>query len=56
MIKVGSLIAKIRRRRGLFNNYKALANRCYIELAQLDKNNAWDYQRLIVKTKYPIAN
>ncbi len=47
---------EIQRRRALFNNYKTLANKYYSQLAQLDKNNAWDYQRLNVKTKYPIAD
>ena len=45
---------QIAKRRILFNNYKDLANGYYDELAVLDKHNAYDYQRMKVKEKYPL--
>lgn len=41
-------------RRVLFNNYKALANKYYDELAQLDSHNAYDYQKLKINYAYPL--
>ena len=37
-----------------FNNYKEFANKYYDELAQLDKSNAYDYNKLKVKYNYPL--
>jgi hypothetical protein len=45
---------EITRRRTLFNNYKERANKYYDELADVDKGNAYDYQKLKVTTKYPL--
>jgi hypothetical protein len=47
-------IKQIAVRRDQFNNFKQLANQYYDELAKLDPNNAYDYQRLKVKESYPI--
>jgi hypothetical protein len=47
---------QITQRRSQFNSYKELANKYYDELAQQDKNNAWDYQKLKVKGDYPIKS
>jgi hypothetical protein len=44
---------QIAERKSRFNNYKELANKHYDELALLDKNNAYDYQKLKVTTNYP---
>ncbi len=41
-------------RKNLFNGYKELANKYYDELAQLDKSNAYDYEKLKVKYNYPL--
>jgi hypothetical protein len=45
---------QIAERKAQFNRYKDLTNKYYDELAQEDRNNAWDYQRLKVKSEYPI--
>jgi hypothetical protein len=44
---------QIAERKYRFNNYKALANKYYDELAVMDKPNALDYQKLKVTSKYP---
>ena len=44
------------RRRALFNSFKALANKYYEELSQLDRANASDYRKKLVKTNYPITD
>jgi len=41
-------------RKVLFNNYKALANKYYDELAQLDSHYAYDYQKLKINNAYPL--
>lgn len=41
-------------RKLLFDNYKALANKYYDELAQLDPHSAYDYQRFKIKDNYPL--
>jgi hypothetical protein len=41
-------------RKAQFNNFKELANKYYDELAKLDSNNAYDYQKLKVTEKYPL--
>lgn len=41
--------AQLATRKQQFDYYKQLANRYYDELADLDKRNAYDYQRLKVK-------
>jgi hypothetical protein len=41
-------------RKHLFNTYKELANKYYDELAEADKSNAYDYQKLKVKANYPL--
>lgn len=41
-------------RKGLFNNYKALANKYYDDLAESDRHNAYDYQRLKITDNYPL--
>ncbi len=45
---------QIESRRKLFNTYKELTNKYYDELAVLDKNNAYDYQKLKFKGNYPL--
>jgi hypothetical protein len=45
---------QISERKALFNSYKAFANKYYDEVAMLDKNNAYDYQKLKVNVNYPI--
>ncbi|SRR5260221_5973523 len=46
--------SQIKDRRNLYNKYKELANQYYEELAELDKVNAYDYQKLTVTGNYPI--
>ena len=41
-------------RKGLFDNYKALANKYYDELEKIDTHNASDYQHLKIKYDYPL--
>jgi hypothetical protein len=41
-------------RRKQFNIYKELANKYYSELAEIDKPNANDYEKLKVKYNYPL--
>ncbi|WP_429378353.1 hypothetical protein [Mucilaginibacter sp. UYCu711] len=41
-------------RRAQFNSYKELANKYYTELAELDKPNAYDYDKLRVNYNYPL--
>lgn len=41
-------------RRKQFNTYKELANKYYSELAEVDKANANDYEKLKVKYNYPL--
>jgi hypothetical protein len=41
-------------RKALFNTYKNLANKYYDELAVIDKENAYDYQKLKVTDNYPL--
>lgn len=45
---------QIAERRSLFNKYKALANGFYDELASIDQNNAYDYQKQKITYGYPI--
>lgn len=45
---------QITQRRTQFNSYKELANKYYDELADVDKGNAYDYQKLKVTAKYPL--
>jgi len=45
---------QIAERRNKFNTYKELAKQYYDELAALDKNNAYDYQKLKVTNQYPV--
>ncbi len=44
---------QIAERRELFNSYKELANKCYDDLAEMDKRNTYDYQQLKVGSIYP---
>jgi hypothetical protein len=44
---------QITQRRSQFNSYKELANKYYDELAVIDKENAYDYQKLRVTNNYP---
>jgi hypothetical protein len=46
--------AEISARRKQFNEDKGKANQYYDELAKLDPANAYDYQRRLVKTEYPV--
>ncbi|MBB6107759.1 hypothetical protein SAMN05421821_101326 [Mucilaginibacter lappiensis] len=46
---------QIAERKSLFDNYKVLTNKYYNELALLDSNNAYDYQKLKVKDNYPLS-
>ena len=43
---------QIAERKAQFNAYKSLANKYYDEVALLDPNNAYDYQKLRVTTNY----
>lgn len=45
---------QILERRDLFNSYRQLANKHYDELADTDKENAYDYQKLKETSEYPI--
>ena len=45
---------QIAERKSQFDNYKAITNKYYDELAVLDKQNAYDYQKLRVNAKYPL--
>ncbi|MBK0380060.1 hypothetical protein [Mucilaginibacter segetis] len=45
---------QIAERKSQFDNYKAITNKYYDELAVLDKQNAYDYQKLRVNGKYPL--
>ena len=36
-----------------FEYFKGIANKYYYELAALDKNNAYDYQKLKMTVNYP---
>ncbi|WPU99073.1 hypothetical protein SNE26_23965 [Mucilaginibacter sp. cycad4] len=47
-------VKQINERRVLFNTYKEKANKLYNELAEIDKDNAYDYQKLKVNYDYPI--
>lgn len=49
-------IKQIAERKTLFNSYKKLANKYYDELADVDKNNAYDYQKLKETSEYPIKS
>jgi hypothetical protein len=48
-------LKQIAQRKGQFNSDKILANKYYDEVALLDEGNAYDYQKLKVTEKYPIA-
>lgn len=41
-------------RKALFSSYKYSANKCYDELAVIDKENAYSYQKLKVTDNYPL--
>jgi len=41
-------------RKSQFNAYKERANTYYSELMEIDKPNAYDYEKLKVTTKYPL--
>ncbi|QEM07203.1 hypothetical protein DIU31_028265 [Mucilaginibacter rubeus] len=43
-------------RRKLFNSYKQLTNKFYDELAEIDKDNSYDYQKLKETSEYPIKS
>ncbi|EFK56601.1 hypothetical protein HMPREF0766_13804 [Sphingobacterium spiritivorum ATCC 33861] len=45
---------EIAERRKQYEDYKRIANKCIDELILLDKNNAYDYEKLREKYKYPI--
>lgn len=45
---------QIAQRRLQFNNYKDLANKYYNELKQLDSSNAYAYEKLKIRSKYPL--
>ena len=45
---------QITQRRNQFNSYKELTNKYYDELTIIDKENAYDYQKLKVTAKYPL--
>jgi len=45
---------QIAERKSQFNTYKELANKYYSELADLDKPNTTDYEKLKVKYNYPL--
>ncbi|SDP46029.1 hypothetical protein SAMN05428975_1309 [Mucilaginibacter sp. OK268] len=45
---------QIAERKAQFNAYKMMANKYYDDLALLDKDNAYDYQKLKVNVNYPI--
>lgn len=45
---------QIAERKSQFNTYKERANSCYAELMEIDKPNAYDYEKLKVKYNYPL--
>jgi hypothetical protein len=45
---------QIEKRRTDYNAYKDLANKDYDEVIMMSKSNAWDFEKLKIKTDYPI--